>query len=224
MRPTRTRAGSARSQARVSVPVVCGPPCARARRWDLTDVASPAGLEPATPGLGNRYSILLSYGDLWVYGDAHAHQVSHSRASASCGVRAIAPRCETAPPSRVSAFADHFRLLMRRIAASWGIRIDTGRFVADHTSAPEAFRRHSRYRIRSTHTYGDAYLTPEPHTPVSGFRCPVCASTKVRLATVAQFFFYLRCDDCTHVWSHPERRQMMDRRRLQQNLLDSRAS
>jgi hypothetical protein len=37
----------------------------------------------------------------------------------------------------------------------------------------------------------------------------------VRLATVADFFFYLRCDACTHVWSHPERRQMMDRRRAQ---------
>ena len=33
-----------------------------------------------------------------------------------------------------------------------------GRFVADHTSAPEAFRRHSRYAYVSTHTYGEAYL------------------------------------------------------------------
>jgi hypothetical protein len=44
------------------------------------------------------------------------------------------------------------------------------------------------------------------------------------LATVAKFFFYLRCDACTHVWSHPERRQIMDRRRLKPDELDSRAS
>jgi hypothetical protein len=57
--------------------------------------------------------------------------------------------------------------------------------------------------------------TQDPHPPVSGFSCPVCACETVRLATVADFFFYLRCDACTHVWSHPERRQMMDRRRAQ---------
>jgi hypothetical protein len=99
-----------------------------------------------------------------------------------------------------------------------------GRRVADHTSAPEAFRDHSRYAYDPRTHMERRTSTPEPHPPVSGFPCPVCASTRVRLATVAQFFFYLRCDDCTHVWSHPERRQMMDRRRLQQNLLDSRAS
>ena len=31
------------------------------------DLASPAGLEPATPGLGNRCSIRLSYGDLMIF-------------------------------------------------------------------------------------------------------------------------------------------------------------
>jgi hypothetical protein len=66
--------------------------------------------------------------------------------------------------------------------------------------------------------------TPDPHPPVSGFLCPSCSGGHVRLATVADFFFYLRCDDCTFVWSHPERRQMMDRRRVAQNTRNSRAS
>lgn len=65
---------------------------------------------------------------------------------------------------------------------------------------------------------------PEPHPLVSGFPCPSCSSVRVRLATVADFFFYLRCDSCTFVWSHPERRQIMDRRRAAQHARDSRAS
>jgi hypothetical protein len=51
----------------------------------------------------------------------------------------------------------------------------------------------------------------EIHPPVSGFACPECAGTRVRLATVAEAFFYLRCDACAHLWSHPERRQMQRR-------------
>ncbi len=52
---------------------------------------------------------------------------------------------------------------------------------------------------------------PETHPPVSGFSCPDCGGTHVRLATVADRFFYLRCDACEQVWSHPERRQMQRR-------------
>jgi hypothetical protein len=65
---------------------------------------------------------------------------------------------------------------------------------------------------------------PDPHPLVSGFPCPSCSSARVRLATVADFFFYLRCDSCTFVWSHPERRQIMDRRRAAEQARDSRAS
>ena len=65
---------------------------------------------------------------------------------------------------------------------------------------------------------------PETHPPVSGFPCPSCSSVRVRLATVADFFFYLRCDDCTFVWSHPERRQMMDRRLAGHDARNTRAS
>jgi hypothetical protein len=49
---------------------------------------------------------------------------------------------------------------------------------------------------------------PGTHPPVSGFPCPACGGQNVRLATVADRFFYLRCEVCEHVWSHPERRQM----------------
>ena len=49
---------------------------------------------------------------------------------------------------------------------------------------------------------------------MSGFACPECAGAHVRLATVAERFFYLRCEACLHVWSHPERRLRIDRRDL----------
>jgi hypothetical protein len=49
---------------------------------------------------------------------------------------------------------------------------------------------------------------PDAHPLVSGFSCPNCQSAAARLATVAERFFYLRCEVCEHVWSHPERRQM----------------
>jgi hypothetical protein len=48
---------------------------------------------------------------------------------------------------------------------------------------------------------------PEPHPRVTGFPCPICASTDVRLGTVAVYYFYLRCEGCAHVWSQPERRE-----------------
>jgi predicted RNA-binding Zn-ribbon protein involved in translation (DUF1610 family) len=50
--------------------------------------------------------------------------------------------------------------------------------------------------------------TQEPHPLVSDFACPTCGGMAVRLATVAEQFFYLRCDACAHVWSHPERRHI----------------
>lgn len=53
---------------------------------------------------------------------------------------------------------------------------------------------------------------PEAHPLVSGFPCPMCASTRVRLGTVAVYYFYLRCDACAHVWSQPERREVTVRR------------
>ena len=56
---------------------------------------------------------------------------------------------------------------------------------------------------------------PETHPLVSDFACPDCAGMAVRLATVAEWFFYLRCDACGHLWSHPERRQMQRRDWLQ---------
>jgi uncharacterized Zn finger protein len=52
----------------------------------------------------------------------------------------------------------------------------------------------------------------EPHPVVEGFPCPICASTRVRLGTVAVYYFYLRCDACGHVWSQPERREASARR------------
>jgi transcription elongation factor Elf1 len=56
------------------------------------------------------------------------------------------------------------------------------------------------------------HLAPDAHPLVSGFSCPKCQSATVRLATVAERFFYLRCEVCEHVWSHPERRQMASHR------------
>ena len=59
------------------------------------------------------------------------------------------------------------------------------------------------------------------HPPVSGFACPECAGAHVRLATVAERFFYLRCEACLHVWLHAERRRMVDRRRVVQPVRDA---
>jgi transcription elongation factor Elf1 len=52
---------------------------------------------------------------------------------------------------------------------------------------------------------------PDIHPLVSGFACPSCAAEKARLATVLEWFLYLRCDACDHIWSHPERRQKQRR-------------
>jgi hypothetical protein len=49
------------------------------------------------------------------------------------------------------------------------------------------------------------------HPLVSGFACPSCAVNMARLATVVEWFFYLRCDACEHIWSHPERRRKQRR-------------
>jgi len=38
--------------------------------------------------------------------------------------------------------------------------------------------------------------------------CPQCRSATVHLATIGDQFFYLRCEVCDHIWSHPERRQL----------------
>ena len=59
----------------------------------------------------------------------------------------------------------------------------------------------------------DPMPTPKPpaewpeHPRMSGFVCPACHATEIRLATEAERFLYLRCDKCAHVGSRPERRQ-----------------
>jgi hypothetical protein len=224
MRPARTRAGSARSQARVSVPVVCGLPRTRLRRWDLNRCGVPGRSRTCDPRF--RKPVLYPAelrGRVGLRRCSRAPSFAQPCAAVMRRPRHCTPPRDGAAQPRVCvrrplppARAANSRVL--------GYQNRYERFVADHTSAPEAFRRHSRYAYDPRTHMERRTSTPEPHPPVSGFPCPVCASTRVRLATVAQFFFYLRCEDCTHVWSHPERRQMMDRRRLQQNLLDSRAS
>ena len=42
---------------------------------------------------------------------------------------------------------------------------------------------------------------PEPHPRVSGFACPNCASERIRLASVTDYVFYLRCDACDRLLS-----------------------
>ena len=58
------------------------------------------------------------------------------------------------------------------------------------------------------------YQTPEIHPLVSGFACPSCTGEHVRIATVTEWFFYLRCEACNHIWSHPERRKLQRRQAL----------
>jgi hypothetical protein len=54
--------------------------------------------------------------------------------------------------------------------------------------------------------------TPPPlwdavqHPLLKDSACPNCDATPGRLAIVTDYFLYLRCDDCSQVWSQPERR------------------
>jgi transcription elongation factor Elf1 len=52
---------------------------------------------------------------------------------------------------------------------------------------------------------------PQQHPLVRGFTCPTCGCERVRLGTVVDFYFYLLCDECAHVWAHPERRRILGR-------------
>lgn len=47
------------------------------------------------------------------------------------------------------------------------------------------------------------------HPLIAGHPCPKCRSERVRLATTTRYFYYVRCEQCAHVWSNPERRSSM---------------
>lgn len=47
---------------------------------------------------------------------------------------------------------------------------------------------------------------PNEHPMIAGHPCPHCGSNIVRLATTTKYFYYVRCEQCAHVWSQPERR------------------
>jgi len=47
-------------------------------------------------------------------------------------------------------------------------------------------------------------LTHHPY--VMDSCCPECQATPGRLATVTDYFLYLRCDRCSQIWTMPERR------------------
>lgn len=44
------------------------------------------------------------------------------------------------------------------------------------------------------------------HPFVKDTSCPNCQASPGRLAVPTDYFLYLRCDQCAHVWTQPERR------------------
>ena len=47
---------------------------------------------------------------------------------------------------------------------------------------------------------------PARHPYLSESICPNCHAGPARLAIGTDYFLYLRCEICSHVWTQPERR------------------
>jgi hypothetical protein len=125
MRPARTRAGSARSQARVSVPVVCGLPRARLRRWDLNRCGVPGRSRTCDPRF--RKPVLYPAelrGRVGLRGCSRAPSFAQPCAAVMRRPRHCTPPRDGAAQPRVCVRRP---LPPARAAnsASWGIRIDT---------------------------------------------------------------------------------------------------
>ena len=47
---------------------------------------------------------------------------------------------------------------------------------------------------------------PTEHPYVKGSGCPNCEAAPGRLAITTDYFLYLRCEQCGHIWTQAERR------------------
>jgi len=47
---------------------------------------------------------------------------------------------------------------------------------------------------------------PAEHPYIKGSSCPNCLTAPARLAIATDYFIYLRCEQCSHTWTQPERR------------------